>query len=75
LRTPEINSGFAVGADDRLAVFLSGQALAGGLRGAVFHRRLQLNTFNRADPCEAGTTNDEAGFAAFSCRALLLGRA
>jgi hypothetical protein len=65
----------SAGAGHRLAIFLGGQALAGGLRGAIFHRRLQVNTFNRADLCEAGTTNDEAGFAAFSCRALLPGHA
>jgi hypothetical protein len=66
------NSGFAIGANDHLAIFFSGQALAGGFCGTFFHSRLQSNTFYRANLREAGTADDEACFAAFSGRSLLL---
>jgi hypothetical protein len=67
-----VNSGFAMGANDHLAVRFSGQPLAGGFGSPLFHSRLQLNTFNRTDLREAGAADDEARVPIFSGRALLL---
>jgi hypothetical protein len=63
---------FAMGANDHLAIFVRGKALAAGVCGALFHGRAQSNTFNRADFRKAGLAQDEARFAASSGRALLL---
>ncbi len=60
------SSGFAVGANDHLAVFFGRQALAVGFCGPLFHRRVQLNAFNRADLGKARAADDEAGFGALS---------
>jgi hypothetical protein len=61
-----------MGANDRPAIFVRGKALAACFCGALFHGRVQSNTFNRADFRKAGAAQDESGFAAFSGRALLL---
>ena len=65
------SSGFAISANNRLAGFFRRQTLAAGFRGPLFHRRLQPDTFNRADFRKAGAADDEACLVGFTGRGLL----